>query len=72
MEGLVGEHPVEAKGDAEAANDVHGEEEGEVHPIDPLVPEEDDGADHSDDGQPDEGQKDEFREGGGRVGVTDG
>ena len=72
LEGLVGEHAVEAEGDAEAANDVHGEEEGKVHPIDPLVPEEDDGADHPDDGQPDEGQKDEFGEGGGRVGVTNG
>ena len=55
LKGLVGEHPMEAEGDAEATDRVHAEKKPQIHPGNPLVPEEDDGADDADDGKPDQG-----------------
>ena len=72
LEGLVGEHSVEAKGDSEATDRVHDQKKTQIHPGDPLVPEEDDGADDTDDGEPNQGQEDKFRQRRGRVGVGDG
>ena len=72
LEGLVGEHPVEAKGDPESTNGVHGEKEDQIHPVHPMVPKQENGADDSKDGKPDQGQQNEFRQRRGRVGVGDG
>ena len=55
LKGLMGEHPVKAEGDAEAADGVHAKKKAQIHPRDPLVPEEDDGADDADNGKPDQG-----------------
>ena len=72
LKGLVGEHAVKAEGDAEAADGVHHQEQGEIDPVDPLVPKKEDGADDSEDGKPNQGQKDDFRQGCGCMGVCDG
>ena len=72
LEGLVGEHPVEAKGDPEATDRVHDQKKTQIHPRDPLVPEQDNSANDTDDGEPDQGQQNEFRQRRGRVGVGDG
>ena len=72
LESFVGQHPVETEGNAEGTDRVHRKEQGQVHPVYPAIPEESDGTNDPDDGEPDQGQKDEFGEGGGRVGVSDG
>ena len=68
----MGEHAVEAEGDAEATNHVHAKEEGQIDPVHPLVPKKENGTDDPENREPNQGQKDEFGEGRGRVGVTDG
>ena len=72
LKGLVGEHAVEAKGDAKTANAVHHEEKAEIHPVHPLIPEEKDGTDDAENRKPNEGQENEFGEGSSCVGVSDG
>ena len=51
----MSEHAVEAEGDPEAADGVHDKEKTQIYPRNPLVPEEDDGANDADDGEPDQG-----------------
>ena len=43
LEGTMGQHPVEADGHAEAAQQVHDGEDGDVGPADPVAPEDRDG-----------------------------
>ena len=60
LESFVGQHPMETEGDAEGTDRIHRQEQGQVHPVHPAVPEKSNGADDPDDGEPDQGQKDQF------------
>ena len=72
LKGLVGEHPVETQGDAETADGVHDEKQSQIHPVHPLVPKKNNGADDPEDGEPNKGQKDKFGERSRCVGVGNG
>jgi hypothetical protein len=63
----MGKHSVEAEGDAEAADRVHHQKKTQIHPRDPLIPEKDNRADDTEDGQPDQGQENDFSQRRGRV-----
>ena len=72
LKSLVGEHPVETQGDAKTADRVHHKKKAEVHPVHPLVPKKNNGADDPEDGEPNEGQEDKFGERSRCVGVGNG
>ena len=72
LKAFVGEHPMEAEGDAEAAHGKEGQQEGEVNPGDVGVPKKYDGGDNPEDGEPNESQKDQLGQGCGCVGMRDG
>ena len=72
LKGLMSEHAVEAEGDPEATDAVHDQKQSQIHPGNPLIPQEDDGTDDADDRQPDQGQEDKFGERRGCVGVGNG
>src|SRR3712207_2121649 len=56
LERAVREQAVEADGHAEAADDVHEGQHGEVAPVDERVPEQHDGGDEGDEGHDDAGE----------------
>ena len=72
LKGLVSQHPVEPESDAKGTDCVHGKKQSQIHPVHPAIPKESDGTDDPENREPNQGQKDEFGEGRGRVGVTDG
>ena len=72
LETFVGKHPVVADGDTETTKGEKGKEESEIDPGDIRVPEKNDGGDHPEDGEPDEGEEDGFGKRIGCLSVGDG
>ena len=60
FEASVGEEPVVSDGDAQACEEVHPDEEGEIDPVEGDAPEEDGGGDDAEERDDDDGAIDEF------------
>jgi len=57
------------EGDSEAAQGEKGEKKGEIHPGDIRVPQKDNGRNKTEDGEPDEGEEDQFGQRGRCLGM---
>jgi hypothetical protein len=68
----VGQHPMKTEGDAKGTDRIHRQEQGQVHPVHPLVPKKSYGTDDSDNREPNQGQKDKLSQGSRCMGVGDG
>ena len=72
LETFVGKHPVVADGDTETTKGKKGKKESEIDPSDVRVPEKNNRGDHTEDGEPDEGEEDGFGKRISCLGVGDG